>query len=113
LQAWDNRFTITNSIKNKEVHSFYHEYFGKPTKSLNHIFHIKYANHPNALPGIISVDQPVRLLEDEKSKFVTLPLQNLRTIYSTIREPIYDENETLKKVSRHVEAVKNWNGSFS
>lgn len=94
------------------MHSFYHEYFGKPSKSLNHVYQIKYANHPNALPGIISVDEPVRLMQDDKSKFATLPLQNLRTIFSSIRAPIYDENETLKKVIDHVEAIKHWNSSF-
>jgi len=63
--CWDNRFSVTESMRNASVHCFYREYFGKPSKSLSHVYNIKYANHPNAIPGIIAVDEPV--VSDDKS----------------------------------------------
>jgi hypothetical protein len=70
-EDWNDRFTVTESMRNQEVHAFYRHYFGKPSKSLTHTYRIKYATHANELPGILPADEPAQM--ENQSLLASLP----------------------------------------
>ena len=52
---WNDRFHVTTSHNNGQLHQFFREYFDKKPKQFSSSFRIKYANSSNELPGITDV----------------------------------------------------------
>ena len=54
--GWNDRFFVTTSSGNNQLHGFFREYFDKKPKSISSSFRVKYCNSTNELPGIVDVN---------------------------------------------------------
>ena len=85
---WNDRFFVTTSVNNRNLHQYFREYFGKQPKEHAYNFRVKYANSTNELPGITDVHSRAYKKVKDFKRIPDQAHQNVKKLMHETRMPI-------------------------
>lgn len=95
--GWDDRFSVTESRGNVQVHPFYRQYFGKQPKENPTTFRVRYASSTNELPGITAVGTKSHSKVKEFNETKEKPHQNAQKVMKETRGPVKETGPAEKR----------------
>ena len=111
---WNDRFFVTTSVNNRNLHQYFREYFGKQPKEHAYNFRVKYANSTNELPGITDVhSRAYKKVKDFKS-IPDQAHQNVKKLMHETRMPIKKgQSSAFPSAKRHFKLASGWQNDFT
>ena len=85
---WNDRFHVTTSCNNNQLHGFFREYFDKKPKQFASSFRVKYANSSNELPGITDVGTRTHVKVKEFKSIPEHAYMNVKKVMHETRMPL-------------------------
>ena len=110
---WNDRFHVTTSHNNGQLHQFFREYFDKKPKQFSSSFRIKYANSSNELPGITDVGSRQHTKVKEFKSLPEEAYMNVKKVMNETRMPLKKgQSGAFPTAKKHFKMASKWTNDF-